>query len=284
MHDEQDMKRMGNLRKWMPITAGTFVIGWLAIAGVPPFAGFWSKDDILLGAWADNKALWAIGLVTALLTAYYMSRQVFLVFFGKERFLHDVQTVAATTEHDVEVRGHPHESPWPMALPLVVLAGLSIVGGAINLPFSHDVEFLANWLEPVVGHHELDVAGSTKVALAAVATLAGLVGIAIAARVWLKGREAEQAMLEPALLRDAWHVDRAYATVIERPGRVLSDTLAGPVDRGVIDGAVNGLATVVRVASTHIRKLQTGYVRNYALGLAGGTVLLVAYAIFRVRF
>jgi len=284
MHHEQDMKRMGNLRKWMPITAGTFIVGWLAIAGVPPFAGFWSKDEILLGAWADNKALWAVGLVTALLTAYYMSRQVFLVFFGRERFLHDVQTVAAVSEHDVHVRDHPHESPWPMLLPLVALAGLAVVGGALNLPFTHDLEFLANWLEPAVGAHAIDVAGSTKVGLAVVATIAGLAGIAFAYRVWLKGRPAEQAALEPALLRDAWHVDQGYAAIVEKPGRVLSDTLAGPVDRGIIDGAVNGLATVVRVAGTQLRKVQTGYVRNYALGLAGGTVLLVIYAIYRVRF
>src|SRR5204862_2863910 len=86
MHDEQDIRRMGGLRKWMPITAATFIIGWLAIAGVPPLAGFWSKDEILLYAYSSNKAMWAVGLVTALLTAYYMSRQVFLVFFGEERW------------------------------------------------------------------------------------------------------------------------------------------------------------------------------------------------------
>ena len=100
---------MGGLRKFMPLTAATFMVGWLAIAGVPPFAGFWSKDEILLAAWQTNKVLWAVGLVTALLTAYYMSRQVFMVFFGKERF---------DKEHV-----HPHESPWTMTVPLIILAG-----------------------------------------------------------------------------------------------------------------------------------------------------------------
>jgi len=121
MHDEQDMKRMGALRRWMPVTAGTFIVGWLAIAGVPPFAGFWSKDEILLNAWDTNKILWAVGLVTALLTAYYMSRQVFLVFFGKPRWQEEAdakapQEAEATPEHEPAAADHgahgdfkPHE-------------------------------------------------------------------------------------------------------------------------------------------------------------------------------
>src|SRR4051794_12206140 len=113
MHNEQDMKRMGALRKWMPITAGTFIVGWLAIAGVPPFAGFWSKDEILLNAFDKSPALWAVGLVTALLTAYYMSRQVFLVFFGKARWEDHAE------EHGAHGELKPHESPWTMTLPLV---------------------------------------------------------------------------------------------------------------------------------------------------------------------
>ena len=136
LNREQDMRKMGGLRKFMPVTAVTFIIGWLAIAGIPPFAGFWSKDDILLAAFHKSFFLWFIGFVTALLTAFYMSRQVFMVFFGKPNF----------DEHEV----HPHESPWTMALPLVALAGLSIGGGALNLPFSHDVKFLEQWLAPVV--------------------------------------------------------------------------------------------------------------------------------------
>src|ERR1051325_1913841 len=104
MHHEQDMRRMGGLRKYMPITAATFIVGWLAIAGVPPFAGFWSKDDILLAAWDKSPLLWLVGFVTALLTAFYMSRQVYMVFFGEERF-----------EHEGEHAVHPHESPWTMA-------------------------------------------------------------------------------------------------------------------------------------------------------------------------
>ncbi len=286
--DEQNMKKMGNLKKWMPVTAGTFLIGWLAIAGVPPFAGFWSKDDILLGAWHDNKALWAIGLATALLTAYYMTRQIVLVFFGKERFLHDVQTIAAVDEHDAHHRDHPHESPPLMLLPLVALAGLSIVGGLINTPFSDKTEFLGKWLESAkipgtkaasfVGE-VTRTAGGTKIALAVVATVAGLIGIAIGARLWLRG--ADQPALEPALLKRAYGVDEVLGKVITKPGLALATFLAFVVDTKVIDGLVNGVGTSVRFVGDNVRKLQTGYVRNYALGLVGGLVLMLAWAIYR---
>ena len=114
MHDEQDMRRMGGLRKVMPITAATFIVGWLAIAGVPPFAGFWSKDEILAFAYDKSPALWVIGLVTALLTAFYMSRQVFLVFFGEARW-NDPLPGEDPEERREEI--HPHESPWTMTLP-----------------------------------------------------------------------------------------------------------------------------------------------------------------------
>lgn len=135
MHHEQDMRRMGALRKVMPITGFTFIIGWLAIAGVPPFAGFWSKDEILLYAFANNRLLWFIGVVTALLTAYYMTRQVIMVFFGEARWHDNAEDNGAHGDHT------PHESPWTMVTPLVVLAGLSIVGGAMQLPFTKGTKF-----------------------------------------------------------------------------------------------------------------------------------------------
>jgi NADH-quinone oxidoreductase subunit L len=202
LHDEQDMKRMGALKKWMPVTSATFIIGWLAIAGVPPFAGFWSKDDILLAAYDKSVLLWAVGLVTALLTAYYMSRQVFLVFYGGERWrdvpaadkaeLTEPEPVAEDHERDPEPAavghgahgsvasadhgghaGEPHESPWLMAAPLVVLAGLSVLGGLINLPFGGNGK-LEHWLEPVFGEalHHVDATAGLKVTLAAVAVAA----------------------------------------------------------------------------------------------------------------
>jgi NADH-quinone oxidoreductase subunit L len=301
MHDEQDMRFMGALRKFLPITAGTFIVGWLAIAGVPPFAGFWSKDEILLAAWGDNKALWAIGLVTALLTAYYMSRQVFMVFFGEARWddarpaseaeasadaVDDEETGATDAhagadEHD-HVGGHaptPHESPWTMWVPLVVLAVLAVLGGGLNLPFNHHVSFLANWLHPVVHAAEIEphVATSTKVGLAVVATLAGLVGIVAAGAVYLKHRVKA---VEPDILLHAWHYDEGLAAFFGGPGESLAEG-AGLADQLVIDGAVNGVGSLVRAGGGRLRLAQTGYVRNYALGIAGGAVLALGWFLVR---
>ena len=133
MHDEQDMRHMGGLRKFMPITAGTFIVGWLAIAGIVPFAGFWSKDEILAKAWFDHSyALWAVGAVAALLTAFYMTRQVWLVFYGPERWRDDAALLdgrrprtrrgraahAAAAAHGHDDAYEPHESPWTMYVPL----------------------------------------------------------------------------------------------------------------------------------------------------------------------
>ncbi len=146
VHDEQDMRRMGGLRKYLPITFGTFVVGWLAIAGVFPLAGFWSKDEILARAWFDHSyGLWAVGLVGALLTAFYMTRQVYLVFYGDERWREQAEPAVAEPPHE------PHEAPWTMRVPLLALAGLSVLGGLISLPFTKpNLEFLTTWLEPVV--------------------------------------------------------------------------------------------------------------------------------------
>jgi NADH-quinone oxidoreductase subunit L len=268
LHNEQNMKKMGALRRWMPVTGTTFLIGWLAISGIPPFAGFWSKDDILAGAWHKSPALWAVGAFTAGLTAYYMSRQVYLVFFGQPRF------------DEAEV--HPHESPWTMALPLGVLAALSVVGGLINIPF-RNWDYLSRWLRPVLNETvapELHVATNTKWALFAVTTTLCLLGIAAGLRLW--SRSADQPRLEPEPLRRAWYLDYALSAVIGGPGRELADAAAFSVDKGIIDGAVNGVATIFSKGGEQLRKVQTGYVRNYALGLAAGTAVILGYVSFLV--
>ncbi len=277
MHDEQDMRRMGGLRKLMPITAATFIVGWLAIAGVPPFAGFWSKDEILLFAYDKSPALWAVGLVTALLTAFYMSRQVFMVFFGEERWRE------ADADDDHAPHGaEPHESPWLMTVPLVVLAGLAIVGGGLNLPFTKRIHFLERWLEPVLGGNErvLDVATGTKVGLAAVAIVAALIGVGLAVRVYLQHR-AEP--VEPAILAEAWRYDRTISAFMGGPGRAGFQATAD-FDGTVIDGAVNGVARLVQGGGRGLRVLQSGYVRSYALGVAVGVVGLLGYFLTRVSF
>ncbi len=285
MHDEQDIKKMGNLRKWMPITFATYMCGWLAISGIPPLSGFWSKDDILLAAYHQNKLFWIMGLATALLTAYYMSRQVFLVFFGKERFLHSTTggIVPDHGQHGDEHHGPvtPHESPILMVAPLVVLAGLSVVAGVLNLPFSRTTERLGTWLEPSIGVNELNVSGATKVTLAVIATLLGVVGIAVARQLWMGRSLAANESLEPALLKRAYGVDALYSMVFEKPGLAIAAACAYVVDGRIIEGVVNGAGTVVRSVGGSARKVQTGFVRNYALAIALGAVVLLGYAVVR---
>ncbi len=274
MHHEQDMKKMGRLQRYMPWTAGTFIVGWLAIAGVPPFAGFWSKDDILLAAYHKSPILWFVGLVTALLTAYYMTRQVYLVFFGKERFLD-----AHGDEHE-EHAHTPHESPAVMVVPLVVLAIASVLGGGLNLPFNAHTEFLGHFLEPVFGSALANYAssGGLKIALATVATVGALIGIFYSRSRW--GQSADNPSLEPQLLAHAYEADTIVDTVVVKPSRALADA-ALAVDTEVIDGAVNGVATLVGKGGGLLRTVQSGYVRSYALMVAGGTALLLLYVVFR---
>jgi NADH-quinone oxidoreductase subunit L len=268
MHHEQDMRKMGALRKLMPITAITFIVGWLAIAGVPPFAGFWSKDDILLAAYDKSKLLWIIGLVTALLTAYYMTRQVMMVFFGKARW----------NDHHEEHGAHgdfvPHESPKIMLFPLVVLAGLAIVGGAINLPFSESTERLTTWLEPVtVPFHS----HGPKLVLAIIAVVLGLIGIAAGVAVYNRHKAPA---IEPELLANGWFYDKAISNFMGGPGRQSFEATAW-FDSNIIDGAVNGVATIVRATGGEVRKTESGRVRTYALGIGIGVVLLLGWFLFR---
>ncbi|HET8621164.1 MAG TPA: NADH-quinone oxidoreductase subunit L, partial [Acidimicrobiales bacterium] len=297
---EQDMRRMGGLRKFMPVTAATFVVGWLSIAGVPPFSGFWSKDEILLSAWASpggqGKVLWGIGLVTALLTAFYMSRQVYLVFFGKPRWAEGDEPAAAESAVGADTEpapvagahagagahGEPHESPWIMTLPLVVLAALAFVGGGLNLPFTGDLHVLQHWLEPVVGENELhvDVATATKVGLAAVAVLAALAGIAAATVVYLRRRVRA---VEPGLLAHAYHYDEAVSAFVAGPGTRGFEAVSW-FDTHVVDGAVNGVAHVVSGFGRRLRTVQSGFVRSYALGVATGVVVLLGYFLTRIGF
>jgi NADH-quinone oxidoreductase subunit L len=306
MHDEQDMRRMGGLRKYMPITAATFIVGWLAIAGIPPFAGFWSKDEILLSAWGHTgsalwKVLWFVGFVTALLTAYYMSRQVFMVFFGKENWRDEAtpgseaeQSADAASaqaqgadEHAPVAVAHdthdehpdPHESPGTMLLPLVVLATLATVGGVLELPFTDGTKLLDKWLDPVVGatQRTVDVPGGVQFALAAGTAVLCALAIVLAARVYLQHKLEP---VEPEVLAHAWYYDEAVSDFVGGPGEEAFEKTA-EFDEVVIDGAVNGVGTLVRDAASKLRLAQTGYVRNYALGIAVGAFILVGLFLTR---
>ena len=275
MHHEQDMRKMGALRKAMPITGFTFIIGWLAIAGVPPFAGFWSKDEILLYVYANNRFLYVVGLLTALLTAYYMTRQVIMVFFGKARW----------SDHSADHGAHgeftPHESPKIMLMPLVVLAVLSVVGGFMQLPFSKDLHFLEHWLAPVVEESEAHIgetwAYQNKYLLLGVAVLIAIVGIAAAIAVYAKGKVKP---VEPKVLEQAWFYDAGAAKLVAGPGAAAFSAVAW-ADAKIVDGAVNGTGAVVRRVASTLRKAQSGFVRGYAAIVALGVVLLLAWFVYR---
>jgi len=275
MHHEQDMRKMGALRKAMPITGFTFIIGWLAIAGVPPFAGFWSKDEILLYVYANNRFLYVIGLLTALLTAYYMTRQVIMVFFGKARW----------NDHSADHGAHgdftPHESPRIMLMPLVVLAVLSVIGGFMQLPFSKDLHFLEHWLAPVVEESEAHIgetwAYQNKYVLLGVAVLIAAIGIFAAIAVYAKGKAKP---VEPRVLEQAWFYDAGAAKLVGGPGAAAFNAVAW-ADAKVVDGAVNGTGTLVRRIASTVRRTQSGFVRGYAAIVAIGVVALLAWFVYR---
>jgi NADH-quinone oxidoreductase subunit L len=321
MNDEQDTKRFGALRRAMPVTAVTFLIGWLAIGGFPPLAGFWSKGDVLMNAWKDNAGLYVVGAVTAVLTAYYLGRAYMLTFTGQQRWVEarhggEVGSLAgegagggslgagwhgrsetgtgresqnadtSVSNAPVEPGGgggpelHPHDPSWVMSLPLVVLAGCSVVAGLINLPFGH-WEFLARWLAPVVGAHmfhpHFTTAQQWYFALADL--LFASLGVAVAASLW-RGT-AERPAVEPTFLRRAWYIDWAYDRLFARGSTELAEVTSVEVETRTIDGAVNGVASLFRSSARVLRRAQTGYVRNYALGLMAGLMLVLAYIVSR---
>ena len=285
MDDDQDMKRYGGLARYMPITTLTFLVGWLAIAGIPPFSGFWSKDEILVGIWDNsdvflNKVLFVLLLLAALMTAAYMTRLVVLTFFGKPRW------VTEAAEDDERPVRHPHESPWLMTVPLVALGGLAFAGGFINMPFSWgdkkagtngDTKWLEHWLEPslIWDEHHLSTSGGTKFVLAAIATACAAAGIWWGLRTWLD-RDGGTGPDAPEILQRGWRYDEAVTDFMGGPGRQSFDTLT-KLDRTVVDGAVNKVGALVRYDGQLLRRLQNGLVRSYAMLIGLGAVALMVY-------
>ena len=269
MHEEQDIRNMGGLRKHMPVTFWTFLIGSLANAGVFPLAGFWSKDEIIVGAWISDsdfgKVAAIMGLAAAFLTALYMFRLVFLVFFGEERF--DVHHV------------HPHESGAWMAIPLVVLAIASIGAGFVGFP-PEDGEF-HHYLHEAFHHVEVHHVSMTMTwTFGIISTAVALGGIFFAYLTYMRGSISARALSEKyqgayRFLLNKWYLDELYDAVIVRPLKALSAFLWKIVDVGIIDGAVNGVAYGIGAVSQRLRHVQTGLVANYALAIALGMVVLL---------
>ena len=270
MDDEQDIKKMGALRRFMPLTSATFFIGWLSIAGVPPFSGFWAKGDVLSNAWVVSPALWVVGAFTAILTAYYMGRQYLLVFLGESRW-------KDTGEGSL----HPHDARWPMSMPLIVLAIFATFGGLLNLPFGSHLTFLESWLAPVVGSSLLHNTDTTlQLWLFGIADAVFAIGGALVALALWRGFVNRPA-LEPRFLSMAWFLDSSIDRLIARPSSALALYSATVIDRQIIDGAVNGVAGLFKLSASRLRRIQTGYVRTYALVIITGLVVMFAYFMIR---
>jgi NADH-quinone oxidoreductase subunit L len=295
--DPQDMRNMGGLRSRMKITFWVYLIGALALAGIPPLAGFWSKDEILADASHANPLVYWLLAVAAFFTAFYMGRQILMVFFGEPRS---------------KAAEHAPENPLVMTLPLIGLAFLSIIGGGLNLPGLHT---LTDWLEHTLGHAH---AAEFNFMVAGLSTFLALLAIALAwiiyGRVALKKDKPDplRKILGPIFtgMHNKWWIDELYDFVIVRPYVALAGFLADVIDwrfwhdwfhdsvlartfrksawwlsqafdLKVIDGIANGLADITKGVATRLRSLQTGYVRNYALSILAGVILVLGYFLIR---
>lgn len=259
MHHEQDIRNMGGLKKHLPVTHITFLIGCIAIAGIPPFSGFFSKDEILAGAWSVNKVYWAIGVIGAFMTAWYMFRLYATTFLGSFR---------GTPEQ----QHHLHESPAAMTIPLILLAVLSVVGGWIGIPavIAPDSHRLEHFLEPIFAssnairetHHPDH---STEWILVGVSVTGALIAMLVA---WIRYSRkpdlGEQSGIGKVLGKK-WYVDELYDTIIVRPLNASAGFFNRHIERGVIDWIVNGSGRLVQYGSRQMRWMQSGQVGNYVL-------------------
>jgi NADH-quinone oxidoreductase subunit L len=330
LHGEQDIRNMGGLKNYLPITYWTFVIGSLALAGFPGLAGFFSKDELLYETFHEgHTVLWLMGALTSLLTATYMGRLVFLTFWGERRSAvagtgaadkHVAPAPAAHAAHGAHGTGHDpdaahgaphgahlHDAPPAMAFALIVLAIGSVLAGYVGVPHAlggHNQ--LATWLAPSfaapgdagAAEGAVSAAGAAEggeaaaeealeLTLMAVSSGIAVAGIAIAFFIWVMRKELAASLASSfgplyRLLLNKYYVDEVYdASVVHPLGAVSRDGLWRGVDVGVIDGAVNGVATIVDAGAATLRRLQTGSVRTYASSLFVGVVLVLGYYLWR---
>jgi NADH-quinone oxidoreductase subunit L len=264
MHHEQDIRKMGGLSKKLPITHLTFLLGCIAIAGIPPFSGFFSKDEILIAAFAHNPVLYWIGLGGALMTAFYMFRLYAMTFRGSFR---------GSQEQD----HHLHESPWQMTVPLVVLAFLAVVAGFIGIPelFAADAHRLEHYLAPVfeasrqqMSEHSIE--HSTEYMLLATSLLLIAVSIIYALNRFSKKPETGEPEGFGKVLAGKWYVDELYDAIITRPLQGIGVFFNGIVEKSGIDGVVNGVGKGIHWGGRQLRLLQSGQVGSYVLWMVLG--------------
>jgi NADH-quinone oxidoreductase subunit L len=258
-------------------TYWTFVIGALALAGFPLTAGFFSKDEILAKAFEFSPILWAVGLLTVLLTAFYTFRALFVAFLGKPR--------------DQMLFDHAHESPGVMTWPLILLAGLAALGGLLGLPHILGVNhILEGWLQPVFiglgtgevesAHHALSL--GLEWGLLGVSSIVAVLGIGLAYWFYVINPDIPAGLavrFKPIfrLLANKYYVDDLYDAIFVRPGKALARFLARGIDQVVIDGVIDGGARLIAQGGAWLGGLQSGYIRHYALAIFLGAIVLVAY-------
>jgi len=308
-HDNQDMRVMGRFRRFLPYTALGMIVAWLAIVGLPPLSGFFSKDEIITSAFVDHDyGLWVVALVAAVFTGFYMTRLVFLTFFGNERWhpepgAADAPVAEIDTEdsdpsptvsygdpvHLPHEDRAPHESPWIMTLPILALAGLAAVAGFVNMPL-RGVEYFDDWLAPSFrGIENAEPSSFAQgLALEIVSVLLAMIGIGLAYALYRHGlRRASEEPLDVRLgagapvLGHAYYYDETIAKAVDGPGRGLASWLDRVVDRRVIDGTVDGVGGLVKRGARALRHVQDGLVRRYALGIAFGVAALLLYVVMR---
>ena len=290
MSDEQDMRNMGGLKKYMPVTFKTMFVATLAIAGIPGLSGFFSKDEILWKSFSSqfgHPIFWVIGVATAALTAFYMFRLVYLTFYGKERM-------------SAEVKSHIHESPKSMTVPLMILAVLSVIGGWVGIPHIFGVtNYFEHWLEPVMaqtasasgaeGHALLAGGGDAgmEITLMVVSVILVLISIFCAYLLYNKKTEISTSLANKlsgikTLLLNKYYVDELYGAVVIRPIIYGSLFLWKVFDVVIIDGLINGMAEWYGDISDTFRKGQTGRVRTYATVFMFGVLMIIAYMIMDI--
>ncbi len=279
MGGEQDMRNMGGLKKHMNITHITFLLGCLTIAGMPPFAAFFSKDQILAKAFESNPVYWVVGVITAFMTAFYMFRLYGMTFLGKFRGTHE-------QEH------HLHESPSAITFPLIILAVLAVIGGWIGIPeiFMHGGDRLEAFLEPVFSksnalaaslHPQHGLSHTTEYALMAVSVIGALIALLYA---WNKYGKYQKSTTEETgigkILANKWYVDEFYNAIIVKPIESIAGFLNSVVEKKAIDGFVNGVGKAVNYSSRQIRLLQNGQVSSYMLMMVVATLILFIIQLF----
>ncbi len=281
---EQDMRKMGGLKNKIPITYAVFLAAALAISGIPGLSGFFSKDSILAAAYASgHKVIWLLGFITALLTAFYIFRLIYMTFFGESR----------VEKHAAE---HIHESPKVMTIPLIILAVLSVIGGYVGVPQLlgnlvgwHNSDIFVNFLAPVFHTMpEREISVSTESWLMIGSIIMAILGVFFAWYVYLKSKmqpaknAAESLPGLYRLLLNKYYVDEIYNAVIIKPLMWLSEFFLWKIfDVGIVDGTVNGSAHVTQWASTKLRKIQTGDFQVYVMLFLIGVISVLAYFVLR---